>query len=105
MPKPNREWWAEWRVVYPDAARATIAAVPNFVRVEGAPVEEGFVEELRLLEDSTRKGGRALARLLIMEAWDRLRVVAESEGDRDHARRVVEMLLGNALRFEGSGGG
>lgn len=93
-------------MVYPDAARAAIAAVPNFVRVEGgARLEGGFAQELRLLEDSTKRGGRGLARVLIAENMARLRLVAESEGELEHARRVVEMVLGGAVRFVGAGSG
>lgn len=87
------------------AARAALAGVPNFVRVEGAPVEDGFVEELRLLEDSTKRGGRVVARVLVAGKMERLRVVADTEDGRDHAVRIVEVLLGGAVRRVGSGRG
>jgi hypothetical protein len=93
---------AVYRVVYPDALRAALAGVPNFVWVRPASDERKDGAEVRLLTDS-RDTGSAIATLTIDEGFTTLQLAAATGGELERARALVEEVLGGAVRRERDG--
>ena len=103
------EWWAQYKVRNPGAADAALSSLPNLVMTPREPPVPGFDVEVRMPADSRetqREGpwtGRVAATLYFGGEGTRMRLYAASREEREAAQALLDVLLGGALRLEGTG--